>query len=549
MEKNQKSKKRKYIFITGGVMSGVGKGTACSAIAAVLAGKGFKVTALKIDPYVNVDAGTMNPTEHGEVFVLADGLECDQDMGNYERFLGTELSRANYMTTGSIYKKVIENERALKYQGKCVEVVPHIPLEVINRIEKAAQKAEAEITLIEIGGTVGEYQNILFLEAARMMKINNPGDVLVAMVSFLPVPAKVGEMKTKPTQYAVRTLNSAGIQPDLIIARAERRLDQKRKEKIATFCNVREEDVISAPDVDSVYHLPANFEEENIGELVLGKLGLEPKEDNLVFWRDLSVKIKNLSQKVKIGIVGKYFHTGEFVLADSYISVIEALKHGAYANNVRPELSWIDALNFEEDPEKLKMLLDFDGIVVPGGFGERGTEGIIKAINFARNNKIPYLGLCYGMQLAVIGYAREEAGIKEATTSEVNPESKFSVIDILPEQKEKMLHNDYGGSMRLGSYPAIIKEGTLAFSIYKQKEIKERHRHRYEVNPEFIGQLEKAGLIFSGISPDGKLMEVMELPTNKHPFFIGTQFHPEFQSFPFAPHPLFLEFIKKAAEK
>jgi len=548
MKKNSQAKK-KYIFVTGGVMSGVGKGTTCSAIAAILKGKGFSVTVLKVDPYVNVDAGTMNPTEHGEVFVLSDGTECDQDMGNYERFLEQELSGANYMTTGSVYQKVIARERALKYKGKCVEVVPHIPLEVIDRIEKAAQKANAEFCIIEIGGTVGEYQNILFLEAARMMKLKYPGDVLIAMVGYLPIPDKIGEMKTKPTQYAVRTLNSAGIQPDLILARSEKPLDQKRKEKLATFCNIHEENIISAPDIDSIYHLPVNFEKGAISQIILKKFHLRQKKKDLEPWRKLSQKINRLKKTVEIAVVGKYFSTGDFVLSDSYISVIEAIKHGAYKNNVKPNLTWIDSLSYEEKPGKVKELKKFDGLVVPGGFGERGIEGIIRAIKFARENKIPYLGLCYGMQLAVVEYARSKAGVKKATTAETDPRSKFAVVDLMPEQKEKILRGDYGGTMRLGSCPAILKNGSIAASAYKDVVISERHRHRYEINPIFIEKIKKAGLVFSGFSPDKKLMEIMELPKTVHPFFVGTQFHPEFQSYPHNPHPLFTEFIKSAIKR
>ncbi|MEA3273563.1 MAG: CTP synthase [Patescibacteria group bacterium] len=548
MKKNSQSNK-KYIFVTGGVMSGVGKGTTCSAIAAILKGKGFEVTILKVDPYVNVDAGTMNPTEHGEVFVLSDGTECDQDMGNYERFLEQELSGANYMTTGSVYQKVIARERALKYRGKCVEVVPHIPLEVIDRIEKAAQKANAEFCIIEIGGTVGEYQNVLFLEAARMMKLKHPGDVLVAMVGYLPIPDKIGEMKTKPTQYAVRTLNSAGIQPDFIIARSEKPLDQKRKEKLATFCNIHEENIISAPDIDSIYHLPVNFEKGAISRLILKKFHLRQKKKDLEAWRKLSSKINRLKKTVEIAVVGKYFSTGDFVLSDSYISVIEAIKHGAYKNNVKPNLTWIDSLSYEEKPSKIKELNKFDGLVVPGGFGERGIEGIIKAIKFARENKIPYLGLCYGMQLAVVEYARSKAGIKKATTAETDSHSKFAVVDLMPEQKEKMLRDNYGGTMRLGSCPAILKNGSRVVTIYKDVVISERHRHRYEINPIFIEKIKKAGLVFSGFSPDKKLMEIVELPKAVHPFFVGTQFHPEFQSYPHNPHPLFTEFIKSAIQR
>ncbi|MBD3238750.1 MAG: CTP synthase [Candidatus Moranbacteria bacterium] len=535
---------KNYIFVTGGVMSGVGKGTTCSAISAILKAKGFRVTAIKIDPYVNVDAGTMNPTEHGEVFVLADGMECDQDMGNYERFLDQELPSANYMTTGSVYKKVIEKERAMKYRGKCVEVVPHIPLEVIRRIEYATKNSNSEICVIEIGGTVGEYQNILFLEAARMMRIKYPGNVLIGMVSFLPIPKKVGEMKTKPTQSAVRTLNSAGIQPDFIVARSERRLDQKRKEKIATFCNIREHDVISAPDVDSVYHLPVNFEKDGLSQIILDKLKLKAKKDRLKPWEKLSNKIKRLKKTIKIAIVGKYFNTGEFILSDSYISVIQSIKHSAYANDVEPVLDWVDSFDFEQNPKSVAKLDQYQGVVVPGGFGERGTEGIVKAIQYARQKQIPYLGLCYGLQWAVVEFARHQAGIKRANTSEVKPHGPDSVIDILPDQARKLKHHDYGGSMRLGIYQAFLKPGSRARAIYKKTSVWERHRHRYEVNPEYISKLQKAGLVFSGYSQDKKLMEIIELPKEKHPFFLAVQFHPEFQSSPHQPHPLFMEFIK-----
>ncbi len=543
-KKNKKA--LRYIFVTGGVMSGVGKGIASSSIAAILQARGYKVTSMKIDPYVNVDAGTMNPTEHGEVFVLRDGMECDQDMGNYERFLGSSLSEVNYMTTGSVYQSVIEKERSMHYKGKCVEVVPHIPYEIIHRIKKAGQQNKADIVIIEVGGTVGEYQNVLFLEAGRILKLDSPGHVIFAMVSFLPIPSKVGEMKTKPTQYAVRTLNSAGIQPDIVIARSSVPLDNKRKEKISIFCNVKKKDVISAPDVDSIYEVPLNFEKEGLSLNILQKLGLKMKKNDFKKWEQLNKTIREKRQPVKIGIVGKYFSTGSFILSDVYISVIESLKHASYKAGVNLNLEWIDSEQFEKNPEELKKLKDFEGLVVPGGFGSRGIEGIIAAIQFARENKIPYLGLCYGMQLAVIEFARHCAGLKKAHTTEVNPKTPYPVIDILPEQKKVLNQNRYGGTMRLGSYPARLKKDTLAYDAYGTAQIVERHRHRYEVNPKYIDQLEKAGLIFSGISPDRKLMEIAELPTSVHPYFIASQFHPEFQSTPFNPHPLFLGLIEKA---
>lgn len=530
-------------------MSGVGKGITTSSIGALLQARGYSVTSLKIDPYINVDAGTMNPTEHGETFVLDSGLETDQDMGNYERFMNITLPSENYMTTGSIYETVIHKERNLEYGGRCVEVVPHIPLEVIERIEKASVKAKSDITLIEIGGTVGEYQNILFLEAARIMKIKHPEDVLFVMVSYLPIPSKVGEMKTKPTQYAVRTLNGAGILPDVIIARSETFIDKKRKEKIAMFCNIPERYVISAPDVDSIYEVLINFERDDLSRLILKKLNLPYGKTNLKDWYDLVEKIKHPKGKVKIGVVGKYFGTGDFILSDAYISVLEAIKHAAYKFDLKPEISWINSEVFEKEPIKLEELKNFDGVIVPGGFGSRGIEGKIKAIQYLRENKIPFLGLCYGMQLAVIEYARNILGLQDAHTTEINRDTKNPVIDIMPEQKKNLEDSNYGATMRLGAYPAILKKSTIAFKAYGKNKISERHRHRWEVNPEYIDRLEKAGLVFSGVSPDGKLMEITELPKTLHPFFLGAQFHPELKSSPLYSHPLFLEFMRVAADK
>lgn len=541
-----KKHRTKYIFVVGGVMSGVGKGIASSSIGKILASRGFEITALKIDPYINVDAGTMNPTEHGEVFVLDDGYETDQDMGNYERFLGKSLTRDNYMTTGSVYQAVINRERNLEYGGKCVEVVPHIPLEVIGRIKNAAKKDGADITIVEIGGTIGEYQNILFLEAARMMKIERPEDVLFVLVSYLPVPNKIGEMKTKPTQYAARTLNGAGIQPDIIIARSDHSLDEKRKEKIAIFCNVKKEDVISAPDVESIYDVPVNFEKDNLSSILLRKLGLRPKSKDMGRWNALVSRIRNIDSSVRIGIVGKYFKTGDFVLSDVYISVIEAIKHAAYSVRRKPIIEWLESEGYESDSKFLEELSGYDGILIPGGFGSRGIEGKIAAIRYCRENKIPYFGLCYGMQLAVVEYARHVAGLSGAHTVEVDAATKYPVIDIMPEQKERIRKREYGATMRLGAYPALLKKQTIAYEAYGKQHISERHRHRYEVNPEYIERIEKSGLVFSGTSPDSRLMEIAELPREKHPFFLGTQFHPEFQSSPLDPHPLFVEFLKAA---
>lgn len=544
------SKQKKFIFVVGGVISGVGKGVTSSSIAKILQARGLKVTTMKVDPYVNVDAGTMNPTEHGEVCVLSDGYETDQDMCAYERFLGEEFSRLNYMTTGSIYQKVIQRERNLEYKGKCVQLIPHVPQEVINQIEAAADKAKADVTVVEIGGTAGEYESIVFMEAARMLKHRQPNDVMSVMVTYLPVPAKVGEMKTKPTQHAVRTINSAGIQPDFIIARSSVPLDKRRKEKISTFCNVPVDHVISAPDVESIYDIPINFEKDHIGDRIVERLGLQKraKPSDLRKWKKFTRDIKTYTDEVNIAIVGKYFSTGDFVLSDSYVSVIESLKFSSWAFKKKPVIHWLSAEEFE-DKKKCKKLSKFDGILVPGGFGERGIEGKINVIEYARKNKIPYFGLCYGMQLLVIEYARNVLGLKDANTVEIDKKTPHPVIDVMPDQKKKIAEKNYGGSMRLGSYTAVLKKGTVAQKAYKKDKVDERHRHRYEVNPEYVAELTNAGLVFSGTSPDGVLMEIAELPASEHPFHLGTQFHPEFQSRPLEPHPLFSAFIKAATTK
>jgi CTP synthase len=542
--------KTKYIFVVGGVMSSVGKGVAAASIGKILQSRGFKVTAAKIDPYVNVDAGTMNPTEHGEVFVLDDGTECDQDMGNYERFLAIDLDKANYMTTGSVYLSVIQKERNLEYKGRCVNVVPDVPMEVIARLKKAGEKAKADIVIVEVGGTAGDYQNIIFLEAIRLMKFEMPDNILLVLVSYVPALGAGGnELKTKPTQHAIHFLNRSGLQPDMILARAKVPMDEKRKEKLEYTCGLAKGSVISAPDVDSVYEIPLNFEKDGLSEFIFEKLKLKPRERDMKEWRALVRKIKSPKGTVKIGIVGKYFGTGNFFLTDAYISVLEAVKHAAYFHHMRPEITWIDSEEFEKNPRALKNLDKFDGIVVPGGFGGRGVEGIILAIRYAREHKIAYLGLCYGMQLAVVEYARHKAGLKAANTTEINPDTNYPVIDILPEQKELMRQKKYGATMRLGAYPARLMEKTAARKAYGMEDISERHRHRYEVNPEYIERLRAAGMVFSGTSPDRKLMEIMELPKSVHPFFMGSQFHPELKSRPLAPHPLFREFIKAAIKK
>ena len=531
-------------------MSGVGKGITAASIGKILQARGIRVTAIKIDPYVNVDAGTMNPTEHGETFVLDDGMECDQDMGNYERFLNQDLSRANYMTTGSIYLEVIQRERNLEFGGKCVSVVPYIPLEVISRINRAARLANAEVVLVEVGGTVGEYENILFLEAVRMLRSAHPGDVLLCLVSYiLALSAGGTELKTKPTQHAVHDLNSAGLQPDILFGRAPVSLDKKRKEKLSLMCGVAEEDIISAPNVASIYDIPLNFEKESLSDRILTKLSLNPQGRDLTPWRALSKTVRTSVKEVRIGVVGKYFDSGDFMLADSYISVIEAIKHGAAATKRKPIIEWIESERFERDPSAVKQLMKYDGIIVPGGFGSRGVEGKIAAIKYIREHKIPYLGLCYGMQLATIEFARHKAGLRGAHTTEIDSATPHPVIDIMLDQKKNMTEKNFGATMRLGAYPAAIEEKTAAFRAYGKHLISERHRHRYEVNPKYIEILKKHGLIFSGFSPDRRLMEIMELPRTNHPFFVGTQFHPELKSRPLAPHPLFRAFMEAARER
>ncbi len=537
----------RYIFVCGGVMSGIGKGVATAAIARILKSRGFRVSAVKIDPYINVDAGTMNPIEHGEVFVTEDGMECDQDVGNYERFLDEDIPKENYMTSGSVYLSVIQRERNLEYGGKCVQIVPHIPQEIIRRLERAARKARAEFLVIEIGGTVGEYENILFLEAARMMRLARPKDVAFALVSYLPVPEMIGEMKTKPTQHAVRAMNSAGIQPDIIIARGVVPMDEPRKKKLALFCNVHEKDVISAPDVSTIYEVPINFEKEGLGNRLLKKFDLNPRRRDLTTWKAFMRRVRRIVNPVKIGIAGKYFGTGNFTLADSYISVIEALKHAAWHHGRRPELTWLDAERYEKDPKATKELSQFDGIVVPGGFGERGVEGKIKVIEYARKNRIPYLGLCYGLQLAVIEFARHACRMPGAHTTEVDPKTKYPVIRTMAEQMAKIQERELGGTMRLGAERCRLKPGTKARGAYGKSLVSERHRHRYEIDNAFLERLEKRGLIASGLNPERGLVEIMEL--KGHPFFLGTQFHPELKSRPLRPHPLFRAFIRAATLK
>jgi CTP synthase len=535
----------KYIFVVGGVMSGVGKGVTTASIGQILQARGYNVSSIKMDPYINVDAGTMNPIEHGEVFVTEDGDETDQDIGNYERFLNKNIYRENYMTTGRVYQTVIERERNLEYKGKCVQVVPHIPQEIRDRIEQAVAKTGAEIMTIEIGGTVGEYENLLFLEAARIMKLFHPKDVLFVMVSYLPVPNKIGEMKTKPTQHAVRSLQGAGIQPDFLIARSEQPLDQARREKLSINCNVAIEAVIAAPDVDSIYDIPLNFEKDNLSERILEKFNLPLRHQSRnEDWKKMVAASKIKSPVVNIGIVGKYFASGDFSLGDVYISVIEAIKHAAAANHCHANIIWLNAEDVEN--QGAGALVGLDGIIVPQGWGKRGAEGKIKTIEYCRTQNIPYFGLCYGMQMAVIEFARHVAGWEDANSAEVDHKTTHPVIHIMDGQAALIKEKGYGGTIRLGGWPCRLMPGShlaKAYAKFTSKSvISERHRHRYEFNNDYRESLEKLGLIIAGTSPDGQIVEAIELPD--HPFFIGVQFHPEYISRPLAPHPLFVEFVK-----
>jgi CTP synthase len=540
----------KYIFVLGGVMSGVGKGVVTSSMGLLLQQKGYPVNLVKVDPYLNVDAGTMNPTEHGEVFVLRSGLETDQDMGNYERFLNRDLTNEDYMTSGMVYQSVIERERALGYGGKCIEAVPHVRDEIMRRIENAAAYNGSRISVIEIGGTIGDFQNALYIEAARVLKMKHPNDVLFVMVSYLPTPGTLGEMKTKPTQTAVRDLNSYGVQPDFIVARSKEPIDEKRKEKLAIWCNVRKDRIISAPDIKSIYEAPLNFDKDKLGDAILDALQLPAKKRaSLAAWKKFSDAVGSTkAPEVRIAVVGKYFDTGDFVLSDAYLSVIEAIKFSAAKLGRRATITWVNSKDFEKG-KSVQALSKYDGIIVPGGFGESGIEGKIKAIQFAREKKIPYFGLCYGMQLMVIEYARNVLKLKDAHTTEIKKSASDPIVDVMLEQKKHLADNKYGGTMRLGVYPAYLKKGTIARAAYKKELVEERHRHRYEINPAYVQQMQKAGLVFSGTSPDGVLMEIAELPKTAHPFMLGTQFHPELQARPLSPHPLFTEFLRAAISR
>jgi len=535
-----------YIIVTGGVISGLGKGITTASIGKILQLHGYNVTAMKIDPYMNFDAGTLRPTEHGEVWVTEDGGEIDQDLGHYERFLDINIPKYHNITTGQVYNAVIEKERKGKYLGKTVQPIPHVTNEIKERIRRPALEKGWDFVLVEIGGTVGDYENVLFLEAVRQMKREGE-KVIFVHVTYVPMLDALGEAKTKPTQHSVKLLREIGIMPDFIITRSEKTLDNVRREKIAMFCNVYNEDVISNEDVDNIYAVSLLFEKQDLCKKILRKLNLRKDHNDLEGWEKFIKKIQRVENKVHIGIVGKYFDIGTSQLSDSYISVIEAVKHAAWNNNLMPEISWIDSKSFEKDPRELRSLDTLDGIIVPGGFGGSGIDGKIATIRYCRENGIPFLGLCLGMQLAVVEYSRNMCGLSNAHSTEFDKNTPHPVIDFIPEQVKILQDSRYGATMRLGEYPANVKKGTIVHKLYDSEKVSERHRHRYEVNPEYVEKLEKCGLVFSGRSPDGILMEFMELP--KHPYFVATQAHPEFKSRPLRPAPLFDGFIKATKKR
>jgi CTP synthase len=562
----EKSKKNnvKYIFVSGGVISGIGKGLTVASVAYLLKASGYKVAPIKFENYLNLDAGTINPIEHGDPFLCEDGTEADMDIGSYEKFMNEDMGKDNFVTMGKIYQTVIDKERRFEYEGEDVEAIPYITDEIIRRINDAGRKSNAEIVIVELGGTAGEYQNALYYEASRMLTLKKPNDVIHIHVSYVPTPGHLGEPKTKPTQLSVKTLNSMGIQPDMVVARSDRFLDERRKDRLALFCNLHKEDIISSPDLPSVYEIPLVLHKQSMDQNILKKLGLKPKAPKLQEWEEFIKKVKTAKKEIVVAIVGKYFGTGEYQLRDSYAALFDAIDHAGWNQLVNVKTKWIDAEKIEatiakskngkKDLDKvLKELIgDVSGVIVPIGWGKRGSEGMIDAAIYARRNKIPYLGLCYGMQLAVIAYARDVLGIKDANTAENDKETKNPVIHLIPSQEAHMKNRAYGGTMRLGGWKAMVKKGTRAYEIYEKYKgfigskpglTSERHRHRYEFNNKYAEQFEKAGLTISARSVDENLVEIIELSKNDHPFYMGTQGHPEYKSRPLSPHPIFLAFI------
>jgi len=534
----------KYIFVTGGVVSSLGKGLAASSIGCLLENRGLQVALIKLDPYINVDPGTMSPFQHGEVFVTDDGAETDLDLGHYERFTHARLSKANNWTTGRIYLSVIEKERRGDYLGKTIQVIPHITNEIKDAVRKVAEEDKPDVVIVEIGGTVGDIESLPFLEAIRQMgNEEGSGNAIFIHVTLVPYIAAAGELKTKPTQHSVRDLREIGIAPDILLCRSEKPLSRELRGKIALFCNVKESAVISAQDVDTIYEVPLAFHEQGLDSLIVSQLGLDAQapQVDLSEWRELVATIREPSAGVtSIAIVGKYVE-----LEDSYKSLREALTHGGVANNVRVEVKWIESEELMEDDFEAR-LRDFDAILVPGGFGKRGVAGMIRAIYYARKTRTPFFGICLGMQTACIEYARNISELKDADSTEFDLETPNPVIFKL---RDLVGVEELGGTMRLGAWPCRLRENSLVQEIYGgAAEISERHRHRFEFNPEYRTRLENDGLVFSGVSPDGKFVEMIELPRETHPWFVGCQFHPEYKSKPLNAHPLFAAFVKAAYE-
>lgn len=528
----------KYVVVTGGVLSGLGKGISTSSIGVLLKSRGLKVCPIKIDPYLNVDAGTMNPYQHGEVFVLDDGAEADLDLGNYERFLDVNLTGDHNITTGKVYRAVIEKERRGDYLGKTVQIIPHITDQIKGMIKAVGEKERADVVLIEVGGTVGDIEGMPFVEALRQLALEEGKEnVLFVHTTLVPIMGAVGEQKTKPTQQSVRELRSMGVQPSVIIARGERSLEPDIKQKIAFFCDVPVEGVVSAPDATTIYDVPLIFEGQGLTEYVLDRLHLAPKGEDLKEWREYLDRLKNPKGEVTIALVGKYTH-----LKDSYISHIEAFHHAEAAAGVRVNLRWVESMDIEK--RGTSMLGDADGILVPGGFGDRGIEGKIKAIEFARENGVPFQGVCLGFQLATVEFARHVLGLGDANSTEFNPKTKAPVIDLLPEQRGVRA---MGATMRLGAHLVDVDPHSKTAKLYGKEPVSERHRHRYEVNPDYIGKLEAAGLRYVGRSDGGRRMEILEL--KGHPYFVASQFHPELKSRPLRPSPIHLGLVRAATDR
>ncbi len=529
----------KYIFVTGGVVSGLGKGITAASLGRLLKARGQHVTIQKFDPYINVDPGTMSPYQHGEVFVTDDGAETDLDLGHYERFIDENLSQNSNVTTGKVYWSVISKERKGDYLGGTVQVIPHITNEIKERIYRVGKSGDTDIVITEIGGTVGDIESLPFLEAIRQVAVEvGKENCMYIHVTLVPYLGKSGEQKSKPTQHSVKELLGLGIQPDIIVCRSEKPLMKELRDKIGLFCNISGNAVIQNLDAETLYEVPLMLENEGLAELVCKRLNVACDRPDLTEWAEMVKKVKNLQKNVTIALVGKYV-----ALHDAYFSIVESLKHGGLANDSEVEIKWVNSENITEENSHA-LLKDVDGILVPGGFGDRGVEGKVAAAKYARENNIPYFGICLGMQVAVIEVARNLAGLEGAHSSELNPQTPYPVIDLMPEQKDI---EEMGGTMRLGVYPCKIEEGTKTYAVYKDALIYERHRHRYEVNNEYREKIKQHGLITAGLSPDQRLVEIVEF--SDHPWYIGVQFHPEFKSRPNRPHPLFKEFIRAALQR